>query len=76
MGIARRVEYIRYCDVRGCCMSDGADWRTREEAEQAAIRDGWHRLSARRWMCPDCKEKAEDVSRSQPSPVPQPRSKP
>lgn len=58
--IVRRVEYIRYCDVDGCVHeSEAQDWVTREQAEIAAARDGWFRLPHKRWMCPDCKAKAE-----------------
>lgn len=51
------AEYFRRCDV--CYESEAADWRTREEAEQAAIRDGWVKLTYKRWMCPKCEERAE-----------------
>lgn len=70
MGIARRIEYIRYCDVPDCFTSDCADWRTREEAEQAAARDGWIKLTRGRWMCPACKEKAERQHLAPPPPAP------
>lgn len=55
--IARRVEYIRYCDVEDCHCTEAADWKTRQEAETAADADGWLRLTYKRWMCPGCKEK-------------------
>lgn len=62
MGIERRVEYIRYCDVADCNItrgSEAADWSTREQAEKAAIKDGWVKFSKNGWMCPECKEELE-----------------
>lgn len=59
MGISRRIEYYRFCDVPDCYRSEAADWTTRDAAEQAAISDGWVKLTRNRWMCPDCKKEAE-----------------
>lgn len=58
MGIVRRVEYIRYCDVADCVSTTGseaADWLTRKAAEDAARRDGWVEFRRGKWMCPKCK---------------------
>jgi hypothetical protein len=56
MGIRVRVEYVRSCDAPDC--DDGSDsrdvWDTSEQAELAAVADGWVRLSGNRWICPEC----------------------
>lgn len=60
--IRRRIEYIRVCDGPDCYTSEAADWETRQQAEDAALRDGWVKAGRGRWLCPKCKREAEQLA--------------
>jgi hypothetical protein len=65
--IIRLVEYGRVCDGGDDCPLNGcvtvANWDTRKEAEAKAIKDGWTKRSAGRWLCPYCTEWADMAAR-------------
>lgn len=58
--IRRVVEYVVCCDVPDCYDSTAFGSPTAADCEEQALQHGWLKVSARKWLCLDCAQKARD----------------
>jgi hypothetical protein len=57
--IAPRLYQHFFCDRKRCERSEVIDTSTVADANAEAVRCGWAQIGKRRWLCPDCADKAE-----------------